>query len=69
MSDRQHRLKQMHHCLNTPEGKVLVDELASILDGPDLFDTDALIMAQNVAGRDILKLLQSFQRGDSINDR
>jgi hypothetical protein len=69
VSDRQYRLKQIYHCLNTPEGKVLVDELGAILDGPELFDTDPLVMAQNVAGRDIYKLLVSFQNGDSLNDR
>lgn len=67
--DRQYKLKQMHHCLNTPEGKVLITELGSILDGPELFDRDPLVMAQNIAGRDIFKLLVSFQNGDSLNDR
>ena len=63
---RELKLKQMYHCLNTPEGKVLMDELRTTLDGGDLFDSDPLVMAQNVAGRDVFKYLEVIQRGDAI---
>jgi hypothetical protein len=66
VTDRNHRLKQIHHCLNTPEGKVLMDELRILYDQAQLFDPDALIMAGNVAGRDFYKVMESYQRGDNI---
>jgi hypothetical protein len=65
--DRKYRLKQMHHCLNTPEGRILMEEMEKLLDGADLFHTDPLEMAKRCAERDVYKLLESLERGDGLN--
>lgn len=64
--DRNQKLRMIQQCLSSPEGKVLMAELGSILDPLQLFDSDPLVMAQLVAGRDVFKTLESFQRGDNV---
>jgi hypothetical protein len=68
MQGQQQRYDACTKCLNTPDGKVLMEELKAELDDVEVWDADPLKMAKKAAGRDLFKVLCAMQTGEEIQD-
>lgn len=61
----QELLSAMHRCLNTADGKILMQELEADYDSDALFSATPMTMTKNVAQRDLVRALKLIQTGEA----
>lgn len=68
MKERRAQLKQFHHCLNTAEGKELMEELKKVWHDANPLDETAQVMGFNVGLSEAYKQLEAWQQGEGLHD-
>lgn len=66
--DRRSQLKHFYKCLNTPEGKELVDELRLSWDDSNPLDENAQTMGFNVGLQQAYRQILAWQEGEGLSD-
>ena len=67
LTERKKQLIKFYNCLNTADGKALMQELRSICYEAKHIDPNPILAGHNLGLLEVYKQLESWQRGDRID--